>query len=178
MVAVDGSDNNAGNFTVLDTSTTKDSVFLSKEYIHHRNASSLRLWNFNWTAPSSDVGPITFYYTLNTSNNDGTASGDSVIQGSRTFPVDDAATGINAVPVLGSSIYPNPVTGNNLVITLPESMQANATLINLNGRIIEEWEVYNSRNQVEFASTLATGLYLLHVDGGENGNQTHKILVE
>ncbi len=35
-------------------------------------------WTFDWVAPSSDVGPITFYAAGNEANNDGTNTGDQI----------------------------------------------------------------------------------------------------
>lgn len=35
-------------------------------------------WTFNWTAPSTDVGPVNFYAAGNQANNDGNTSGDYI----------------------------------------------------------------------------------------------------
>src|SRR6185369_13678069 len=35
-------------------------------------------WTFDWTAPSTDVGPVTFYAAGNQANNDGNTSGDFI----------------------------------------------------------------------------------------------------
>src|SRR5215211_7606138 len=56
----------------------------ARQYIEHtavgtfvgqQNGSS---WTFNWTAPSTDVGPVTFYAAGNQANNDGNTSGDYI----------------------------------------------------------------------------------------------------
>ena len=44
-------------------------------FIGQQNAAS---WTFNWTAPATDVGPVTFYAAGNQANNDGNTSGDYV----------------------------------------------------------------------------------------------------
>jgi hypothetical protein len=56
----------------------------SRQYIEHdingtfRRQISGANWSFNWTAPSSDVGPITLYAAGNQANDDGTNSGDQI----------------------------------------------------------------------------------------------------
>ncbi len=56
----------------------------ARQYIEHtavgtfvgqQNTAS---WTFNWTAPSTDVGPVTFYAAGNQANNDGNTSGDYI----------------------------------------------------------------------------------------------------
>lgn len=176
MTSVDNSNNRAGDFIVLDTSTTNDSIFMSREYINHKNASSLRLWTYNWTAPASDVGPITFYYTLNAGNNDGMATGDSIIQGSRTF-VADSSTGIGFASRLNTSVYPNPIVDGSFNIQMPEMLQAKAVLFDLNGCMIQNWELSAISNRLELSESVGSGIYLLHINGGEEGIQTHRLVV-
>jgi len=44
-------------------------------FIGQHNGAS---WTFNWTAPATDVGPVTFYAAGNQANNDGNTSGDYI----------------------------------------------------------------------------------------------------
>src|SRR5678815_5965645 len=44
-------------------------------FIGQQNTAS---WTFNWTAPSTDVGIVTFYVAGNQANNDGNTSGDYI----------------------------------------------------------------------------------------------------
>ena len=61
-----------------------DGPGFNRQYIEHtitgtfpgtRGSGS---WTFDWVAPSSDVGPVTFYAAGNQGNNDGTNSGDQI----------------------------------------------------------------------------------------------------
>jgi uncharacterized repeat protein (TIGR01451 family) len=47
----------------------------SGTFVGQQNGAS---WTFNWTAPSTDVGPVTFYAAGNQANNDGNTSGDYI----------------------------------------------------------------------------------------------------
>jgi hypothetical protein len=41
-------------------------------------------WTFNWTAPPTNVGPITFYAAGNQANGDGTSGGDRILTATAT----------------------------------------------------------------------------------------------
>ncbi|MBS1797149.1 MAG: VCBS repeat-containing protein [Acidobacteria bacterium] len=55
-----------------------------RKYIEHTTAGSFAgqaggaLWTFNWTAPATNLGPVTLYAAGNEANNDGTADGDQI----------------------------------------------------------------------------------------------------
>ena len=78
--------NNSGSTFVLNG----DGPDGNRQYIEHsltgtftgqRNSAS---WTFNWTAPSTNVGPITLYAAGNQANNDGNNSGDQIYTTSLT----------------------------------------------------------------------------------------------
>ena len=56
----------------------------ARQYIEHTASGTFigqqhgASWTFNWTAPSIDVGPVTFYAAGNQANNDGNTSGDYI----------------------------------------------------------------------------------------------------
>ena len=56
----------------------------ARQYIEHTSAGTFvgqqngASWTFNWTAPATDVGPVTFYAAGNQANNDGNTSGDFI----------------------------------------------------------------------------------------------------
>ena len=47
----------------------------SGTFIGQQNGAS---WTFHWTAPDTDIGPVTFYAAGNQANNDGNTSGDYI----------------------------------------------------------------------------------------------------
>ncbi|HEX8249177.1 MAG TPA: choice-of-anchor V domain-containing protein [Pyrinomonadaceae bacterium] len=55
-----------------------------RSYIQHTTAGTFpnqgngAVWIFNWTAPATNVGPVTFYSGGNQANNDGTPEGDQI----------------------------------------------------------------------------------------------------
>jgi aldose sugar dehydrogenase len=56
----------------------------ARQYIEHTSAGTFvgqqngASWTFNWTAPATDIGPVTFYAAGNQANNDGNTSGDYI----------------------------------------------------------------------------------------------------
>jgi uncharacterized repeat protein (TIGR01451 family) len=91
LTALDTSDEQAGTLTPLDGTTqvlNNAGPNNSRQYIEHtatgtfigqQNSVS---WHFNWTAPPTDIGFVTFYAAGNHANNDGNSSGDYIY---RTF---------------------------------------------------------------------------------------------
>ncbi|MEZ4918466.1 MAG: choice-of-anchor V domain-containing protein [Saprospiraceae bacterium] len=88
LVAVDGSNTNAGDLINLSGATGTE-MFGGREYIEHRNPQNFgggdATWDFNWTSPSSASGnSITFYFIGNFTNGSG-SGGDSPFNSSQTF---------------------------------------------------------------------------------------------
>jgi PKD repeat protein len=83
LIAEDNTTNNntAGTFTATDATHTR----LVSGYMGHRNAGSYSTWTFKWTAPATNVGPVTFWCVGMYSNNNGSESGDLVYKFSKTL---------------------------------------------------------------------------------------------
>ncbi|MEN9331469.1 MAG: hypothetical protein RLZZ94_559 [Bacteroidota bacterium] len=75
-----------GSITITNTTATK---IVSSKYVTHTQAGSAgtntRSWSFNWTAPATGVGPVTFYGSFLGGNNNGSTSGDITYITSSTF---------------------------------------------------------------------------------------------
>jgi aldose sugar dehydrogenase len=87
LTALDDSEQKAGNLSPLDNLTqTLDNQgpFPNRQYIEHTSLGTFfgqhngASWTFNWTAPASDVGPVTFYAAGNHANGDANSSGDNI----------------------------------------------------------------------------------------------------
>ena len=73
MTALDADGARAGTFAADDAANTQVSEANSKQYIKHTaagtaGATDAHSWEFQWTAPDADIGPITFYAAGNASN--------------------------------------------------------------------------------------------------------------
>jgi uncharacterized repeat protein (TIGR01451 family) len=87
LTVLDTSDEKAGNLQNADALTqvlNNAGPDSARQYIEHsvngtfigqQNGAS---WTFNWTAPPTDIGIVTFYAAGNQANNDGNTSGDYI----------------------------------------------------------------------------------------------------
>jgi glucose/arabinose dehydrogenase len=128
LTALDDNGNPAGTLQPqndgLTHVVTGATVNPSRQYIEHTSAGTFlgqqngASWTFNWTAPSTDIGPVTLYVAGNQANGDGNTSGDSITS---TFVVIQpaAAAGDFNVNVAPSSqvIIPGASGSYNVTIT-------------------------------------------------------------
>ena len=84
MTALDADGGSAGSFIVDDAGNTGIFEANSKQYIHHTTAGTAadtndaNSWEFQWTAPDADMGPVTFYAAGNAANGDSNTTGDYI----------------------------------------------------------------------------------------------------
>ncbi len=87
LTVLDTSDEKAGNLQNLDGLTqilNNAGPGAARQYIEHTAAGTFvgqqntASWTFNWTAPPTDSGIVTFYAAGNQANNDGNTSGDYI----------------------------------------------------------------------------------------------------
>ena len=101
------------------------------------NADS-KEFNFSWTAPATNVGPVTFFYSGIAADADGNETGDYVYAGSQV--ANPNTTAINIVKVEAStSVYPNPASSfMNVTYTAKQSGTVSMNLFNLNGQLVQK----------------------------------------
>lgn len=95
MTALDADGARAGTFVADDAANTQLTETNSKQYIQHTTAGTAvgtndaHSWEFEWTAPDADIGPVTFYAAGNAANGDFTPAGDYIYttQAESTPPV-------------------------------------------------------------------------------------------
>lgn len=87
LTVLDGGDERAGTLQNTDSFTqilTNQGPGGARQYAEHSALGTFigqqggSSWTFNWTAPATDIGPVTFYAAGNHANNDGNTSGDNV----------------------------------------------------------------------------------------------------
>jgi hypothetical protein len=87
LTAIDGSGSRAGTLSSLGEETqviTGSGVLGNRQYAEHTQPGTSgsvnsHTWEIRWTAPSSDIGPVTFYVAGNAADNSGTNQGDDFI---------------------------------------------------------------------------------------------------
>src|SRR5215208_4800123 len=98
----------------------------ARQYIEHSSSGTFvsqqngASWTFNWTAPATDAGPVTFYVAGNQANNDGNTSGDYIY---RTFvasaPASSTPDFVLSVNPASRSVVPGGTAAIYTVTVIP-----------------------------------------------------------
>ena len=83
VVALENAGNtNAGALIVTDATNTFSITGSGNTYINHTGAgTNQNSWNFDWTAPASNIGDVTLYYAYNVTDANGGNGGDQIYLG-------------------------------------------------------------------------------------------------
>jgi len=93
LTVLTGNDSPAGELQATGPLTevvSNGSPFPGRQYMEHTQAGNFAgrtggvTWTFDWVAPSTDAGPVTFYGAFNQGNDDGTDFGDQIYTTSQT----------------------------------------------------------------------------------------------
>ena len=127
LTALDPSDEKAGELQNTNPALTQiiqGGPGGNRQYVEHAaggtfvNQTGGASWTFNWTAPPTDVGGVTFYAAGNHANNDGNTSGDFIYF---TFASSQPATSSPDFSVSGSpslqTVAPGNGTSYNVTVT-------------------------------------------------------------
>lgn len=95
VTSLDGNNNPAGELKAGSSSRvrvrTRTYSGRTRYYIEHTNAGTARVatdstaWTFEWKAPSNNVGDVTFYSVVNSTNSNNNTSGDQIF--AKTFVI-------------------------------------------------------------------------------------------
>jgi hypothetical protein len=119
VALADRDSTNAGSFQVIESSRTQiipgAGVFSQRKYMTYTFAGSAaplqgeNQWTFNWTAPSSDIGPVTLYLAGIAANDDGTDMGDYCYL--KSFKLNSSPAGVIEMHSgMELKTFPNPVS--------------------------------------------------------------------
>lgn len=164
-----------GTTLLTNTNETQIKTFSNKKYVTHRTNGSfgstdLKVWNFQWEAPATDAGDVTFYVAGNAANNNGQRTGDQIYTSSLTLfnnavGVEEATAGLNAMQVF-------PTTVQDFVtvrLVNAHLQQLDLRLMNMNGQEVAHWvrkPALGSNFEENFdISAMPRGLYVLEAKG-------------
>ncbi len=120
----------AGSFTSIDNTTQvicEDAgtapCLSGPSFITHTSVGTRRgqklsgSFQFDWTPPPGDIGPVTFYVSGNAANNNGGSSGDFIYTSSAVLsPVSNKAPVANSNPLVAAATSTfGPVTSNSWI---------------------------------------------------------------
>jgi hypothetical protein len=135
---------------------------------HTFAGNTKKVWNFNWTSPTTDIGAVKFYVASIAANGTGSTGGDQVVNtSSNNFSV----LSLKKEQQLDFVMYPNP-SSDNLNIQLPSGiLKATIELFDLSGRLLLNSTVTTQNKSVNVAD-LSTGVYLVKIQSeGKTGTK-------
>lgn len=172
-----GSNTNAGTLTITDAASTQIknatvSGASRRNVVHQLNGGSgqgSKIFNFDWVAPTTNVGNVTFYFAGNASNGQNNEAGDYIYTGSRVI-VPAAGVGMEEVAWGATDlvIAPNPWTDNfQISYSNDEGGPVDIAILDLNGRTVHSSHLEQQapgRHSVELDDIRPSpGTYLIYV---------------
>jgi hypothetical protein len=156
----------AGTGTVLKSFTVGAN---SRTNVTHTTSSGTgttdsHTFTFNWKAPATDIGKITFYCAGNAANG-GTETGDYIYTTSQVI-TSPSTVGIAEQVAFSKqiSIYPNPATDQLQILNSENQSEVmNVSIIDLKGALISNKENVRSNEPIEL-SNVNPGMYSLRIE--------------
>jgi hypothetical protein len=185
--ALDGSNNMAGTFTGNTGGGTAvtTSASLSRQYANHTsasNTSSNMVWIWEWTAPATDVGNVTFYVATNKANNNGNDNGDVIYTSQHII---GSAASLGEATTFDADFKAGYNGTSNVLSMSFNSLIAGEMFLNLvdaNGRSVFTYNIGDANvgenmEKIALPSDLKNGIYFVNVFVNNNSMQA-KILIQ
>ena len=189
--ALDASNNNAGTLVITNSAQTQIktktvSGVVRRNVVHQLNAGSSagsHAFNFDCTAPASNIGNVTFYFAGVAANGTGNENGDYVYVGSQII----AYNTNNGVFSVGNSknlnVFPNPVLDHfTLDFNVENSGPVDINLYNMNGQLVSNLaskELSSGKFSETFTlpANITAGNYLVGIQTND-GIITKKLMIQ
>ncbi|MBS3913529.1 MAG: T9SS type A sorting domain-containing protein [Bacteroidetes bacterium] len=182
---------NAGAWTITDANRTHiingTGSLVSRKYVTHSTngtpavSTGLGQWSFDWTAPTTNMGDITFYYCTNCTNNNNASNGEQLFVSNYTIKMEWPA-GIAVVKDKKMQVhYDNENRILQVRYHLTSASSASIHVFNSEGKTVQKFDATAKEagyveDEFELKNTLSKGIYLVNLEiGGEK--ITEKILV-
>lgn len=164
-----------GTFIVTDAATTK--LANGNNAIGHTSSNSAssgsKTWSFDWTAPLTGTGDVTFFGAFNAANDNGSTSGDVIY--TSQMAVSEASVGVNDKSSVELTIFPNPV--EDFLSIKSESKIQNIKIIDLIGKLVFNKSGIDNTSEKINLNILSAGTYLILIKG-ENFLKKEKIIIK
>jgi hypothetical protein len=191
--ALDATNKNAGSFALAEASRTQLLSHVVKsdtraEVTHTQAGNSTTTsgstqWTFNWTAPATNVGNITFYYATNSTNNDKQSTGDNInISTFKLKPANPASVDEYLNESELTTFYNTSYNTVDLKYNLKKECAIRISVLDASGSVIysdkgEQKPQGPNTDQITLPGNVASGIYFVNLQYG--GHQlTQKLFVE
>lgn len=171
-----------GTIVVTDASQTKK-VNSNSSITHTANgitpSGDSKSWSFDWTAPATGTGTVTFYGAFNAANGNGSSSGDVIYITSRPYLEFSTGIGDDNDKLADINIFPNPFTDRlNIASGNPEEPVKSIRISGLDGKSLWSADVKNGNQDKHHidASGFSKGIYFVSVIFSDNRQVAYKIV--
>ena len=170
MTSLDGGNQEAGTWSspASNVQIETASAVGGRTYIEHKGVTSNNIFTLNWTAPTDNVGLISFYHAASAVNRNGSSGGDNG-SGSQLFILEPegGATGLdNQLQEPQITLFPNPLVGNQLFVQgswITEELPT-VRVYDASGKLVWIQENFDGTQTLELPSMLP-GLAVLELVG-------------
>jgi len=174
-----------GKLIVTNSNTTQitSAKYIEQTQSGYQGTDSL-VWSFNWKAPASGTGSVTFYGAFNCGSGNSSSSGTYVYPATLVIPENVAAGIANLEPEASSlSIFPNPAKEKiNITFNVKETTGIEINMYGIDGRKISNL-LASTLNEGEHTQTImlpsaiTPGIYIVQlVANGQASEQ--RIIIE
>jgi len=134
LTAIDSSGKQAGTLSTSGNRTqlqTAQVLGNTRQYINHTSPGTdpvqagVGQWIFNWKAPATDVGQVTFYVAGNAANNNGLQTGDTIYTTSASI---SAAPPIPNVASVSAASFGATLAPDSIVAAFGQNMSVNTVV--------------------------------------------------
>lgn len=177
--ALSSSNTNAGTLTITNSTATRLRTAQNSRInvVHQQNGGvspDSMVFTFNWTAPATNIGNVTFYFAGIAANNNGQNNGDNVYNSSKVA-TPATTTGLGEVVSSNNTFRPYINGSGNIAmpIELKVASSALVELYDLKGGLMasQSFEAVQSGPvvlEMEKPSAVSTGTYVVRVTSGNS----------
>jgi len=170
--------------TLISTSIIVLFFFINQfiEWDRIFNTSSVSEWLWDWTAPSSNTGDVTFYVSSNHANGNGTTSSDEIFLSQHTFTEDNGASVSEQAFSAQTASFIAETNELFIVMNHSDLGLLNVGLYDINGKQVlnkKKLMLSSGENVLRFKvnTSIDNGTYVLALkQGGEQITEMVKIL--
>lgn len=194
IVALKNSDKkNIGTWIITDATRTHtltgSGVLADRKYVTHSVdgtpavSAGLGQWSFKWTAPSTNAGNITFYYSTNCTNDDQANTGDQLFLSSfRIHPAANASVKNALQKSKYSVVYLKDSRILKVNYSLIQDANTALSIYDMQGKLIQSFStVKRTIGRIEdlysLNNALSKGIYLINMTVNDQ-LFTEKIMVQ
>lgn len=166
LSALNSTNANAGTFSNLGSNQhthTGTGITLVEQHHTLSGSSGTFSTTFDWTAPASGTGTVSFFAALNAVNGNGNTSGDAPSAGTSLVLTEASGTGVGEMQSVIASVYPNPaVTELNIRTSVALPAGTTATVFSIEGKSVLQLALSGSETVADI-SQLQSGLYFIYL---------------